>query len=309
MARQRWNKEKVIEMIRERDKQGLPLNSDAIVHSDEPLMGAARRYCGSWQDALREAGFDPATHQKVKERTRSWDKATIIAGIKELAVQGVDLNAHAVKKIDTKLVSAGTVHFGSWGEAIEAAGFDYETIRKTSKWSEVDIITTIQTAYKANADLSDNTVSALNPSLYGAAQYHFGSWPNAIAEAGISYYEIRRTTAWSRDKILEALAQGRESKELNHVAVEEFGSLEEARKLIGLIDGTSTATTNRIRERRAELGLSQNELSIRVGCTRAWIGYLERNDLKSFKLSWALKVAKALETTVEEIFEITDDDE
>lgn len=306
MARQRWSKEKVIEKIRDRSERGLPLNSDAIVHGDEPLMGAARRYFGSWGNAMREAGFDPEVHRKVSEPTKRWDKATIIANIRELASRGVELNAHSVKRVDPKLVGAGTTHFGSWGKAIEAAGFDYEAVRKTAKWSEDDVIATIQSAHKANADLSDNTASALNPGLYGAAYHYFGSWPNAVEEAGIDYELVRRTTAWSREKILEALAQGRESQEMLRLAAEEFGSLDEARKLVGLVDGTSTATVNKIKERRIELGLTQKELADRVGCTHAWIGHLERNDLKDFKLSWALRVAKALETTVEVLFELAD---
>lgn len=305
MARQRWSKEKVIERIQERSREGLALNSDAIVHEDEPLMGAARRYYGSWQNALVEAGFDPDAHRKEREPTKRWDKSIIIEEIKNLASQGVELNAHAVKRVDSKLVAAGTTHFGSWKKAIEAAGFDYETVRKTAKWSKKDVIKTIQTAHKANADLSDNTVSALNPGLYGAAFHYLGSWSSAVEQAGIDYDLVRRTVVWSKEKILEALAQGRESSELYHVATEQFGSLEKARKLVGLVDGTSTATINKIKERRVELGLSQEDLAKRVGCTHAWIGYLERRDLEDFKLSWALKIAKALETTVDNLFELS----
>lgn len=305
MARQRWSKEKVIERIQMRAKEGLPLNSDAIVHEDEPLMGAARRYCETWVNALKEAGFDPDDHRKVPERTKRWDKATVIAGIKDLATQGVKLNAHSVKRVDAKLVAAGTTHFGSWQKAIEAAGFDYEAVRKTARWSKDDVIKSIQTAHKANADLSDNTAHALNPGLYGAALHYFGSWASAVEQAGIDYDLVRRTVVWSKEKILDALAQGRISQELKFAAIKEFGSLEEARRLAGLADEMSATTINKIKERRVELGLSQEDLAKRVGCTHAWIGYLERRDLEDFKLSWALKIAKALETTVDNLFELS----
>ena len=307
MARQKWDRDKVVKRIQERASEGLALNSDAIVHEEESLMGAARRYFGSWKNALLESGFDPNEHLKPRVPTKSWDKATIVVEIKKLASEGVDLNAHAVKRINSKLVAAGTSHFGSWGEAIEASGIDYETVRKTSKWTKDDVIGIIQAAHKANADLSHQTVEALNGSLYSAAYYYYGSWENAIEEAGIEYDQIRRTTAWSREKLLDALVRGQTSSSILGEIIDEFGSMEEARRIAGLIDETNPGTTNRMRGRRIERGLSQEEVAERVGCSHAWIGHLERQGLRDFKLSWALRIAKALETTVDELFKLDSD--
>ena len=307
MARQKWDRDKVVKRIQERASEGLALNSDAIVHEEESLMGAARRYFGSWKNALLESGFDPNEHQKPRVPTRSWDKATIVVEIKKLASEGVDLNAHAVKRINSKLVSAGTAHFGSWGDAIEAAGIDYEIIRKTAKWTKDDVIAIIQEAHKVNADLSDNTVRALNEPLYGAAYYYFGSWDKAIEAAGVDYDQVRRTTAWSKEKLLDALVRGQATSAVKKEIIDVFGSMEDARKIAGLIDETNLGTTNRMRERRIELGLSQEEVAERVECSHAWIRHLERQNLRDFKLSWALKIAEALETTVDDLFKLDKD--
>lgn len=58
---------------------------------------------------------------------------------------------------------------------------------------------------------------------------------------------------------------------------------------------------NRIREAREELGLTQAELAERVKIS---IGYLSKieNEKKPINVKLAIRIARALKTTVEEIF-------
>ena len=54
---------------------------------------------------------------------------------------------------------------------------------------------------------------------------------------------------------------------------------------------------DRIKARRCELGLSQEELSNRAGVSRVQISNLERGESKNIQSKTALAIAEALDTT------------
>lgn len=62
----------------------------------------------------------------------------------------------------------------------------------------------------------------------------------------------------------------------------------------------------KIREYRAKLNMKQEELAGLVGVRRETIGHLE-NGKYNPSLKLALDIAKVFQTTVDELFEITDD--
>ncbi len=57
---------------------------------------------------------------------------------------------------------------------------------------------------------------------------------------------------------------------------------------------------NKVRELRAKLGISQEELAERSGLHRNYIGMIERAE-KNLTLSCAEKIAKALEIDIKEL--------
>ncbi len=63
---------------------------------------------------------------------------------------------------------------------------------------------------------------------------------------------------------------------------------------------------NRLKERRAELGFTQAELAERVGVTRKTVNTVE-NGVFVPSTILALKLAKALDMSVEELFSISSD--
>jgi DNA-binding XRE family transcriptional regulator len=58
---------------------------------------------------------------------------------------------------------------------------------------------------------------------------------------------------------------------------------------------------NRIRQRREELGLTQAELAKKLGISTTYLSKIE-NERKPINVVLAIRIAKALESTVEEIF-------
>ena len=62
----------------------------------------------------------------------------------------------------------------------------------------------------------------------------------------------------------------------------------------------------RIREYRARLGMSQEELALRVGVRQETIGNLEKGKYNpSLVLAW--NIARVFGVTIEEIFEVTEE--
>ena len=67
-----------------------------------------------------------------------------------------------------------------------------------------------------------------------------------------------------------------------------------------------TIINTRIKELRARYNLTQDELADKVGVTRQTMLYLEKGKYNP-SLVLAYKVAKALNSTIEEVFEIVEE--
>lgn len=66
--------------------------------------------------------------------------------------------------------------------------------------------------------------------------------------------------------------------------------------------------TNQLKEYRAKLGVNQQEMGRLVGTSRQTISQIERGDY-SPSVTLALKIAKACDASVEDIFSYTEDAE
>lgn len=67
------------------------------------------------------------------------------------------------------------------------------------------------------------------------------------------------------------------------------------------------ALKNRLKEHRARIGVNQSELGKLAGVSRQTISLIERGDY-SPSVTLALKLAKILEVTVEDIFDYEEDE-
>lgn len=64
---------------------------------------------------------------------------------------------------------------------------------------------------------------------------------------------------------------------------------------------------NRLKEHRARIGVNQQELGAMVGASRQTISLIERGDY-SPSITLALKIAKVLQVSVEDVFSYEEDD-
>lgn len=65
---------------------------------------------------------------------------------------------------------------------------------------------------------------------------------------------------------------------------------------------------NRVKELRARYGFTQSDLGTQVNVTRQTIAFIEKGEF-SPSITLSLKLAKALQTNVSDLFWLEDDDE
>src|SRR3954464_2991589 len=95
--RRRWSRRAVLAALADRRARGQPLHSSAVVADEEPLLGAARRLFGSWNDALRAAHIDPEQVRNPRDGVLpqgTWSPELVVARVRWHAEQGHDLAAH-----------------------------------------------------------------------------------------------------------------------------------------------------------------------------------------------------------------------
>ncbi|MGC8667952.1 MAG: homing endonuclease associated repeat-containing protein [Chthonomonadales bacterium] len=186
---QKWSKDTIAAEIRKMAAAGEPLNYARVAHQRVALLRAATRYFGSWWAAVEFAGLD---YIKIR-RYNAWSPQAIVERIRELHARGEDLSWRYVSTVlDPQLAAAATKkkHFGSWRAAIEAAGIDYETVRRYKRWNEETIVRRLRDLYAQGVDLNAKSMEEQNISLITAARRRFGSWDRALTAAGLDYQQI-----------------------------------------------------------------------------------------------------------------------
>jgi hypothetical protein len=205
------NRESVIRAILRRERDGLPLNCEAIKGVSKPLYCGASRYFGSWRNALRAAGINVA----AVERRREWNNATVLSRLRELCNQRRSLRQTDVNRYDSGFCRAACVTFGSWCNALVAAGINPESICRDPQWDRSKIIEAILLRVIRGKALGSTTVRP--HTLKSAAVREFGSWPAALVAAGqepAQYIrqravaqEERKRCGWSKDRVQRAILQ------------------------------------------------------------------------------------------------------
>ncbi|MCX6358438.1 MAG: hypothetical protein NT029_01425 [Armatimonadetes bacterium] len=193
----KWTQEAITARIRELDAAGVSISYTGAAKADLSLLRAATRHCGSWRAAVEEAGFDYGQVRAYDE----WTDERIVARIRELHSQGVDLSwRHVSTTADPRLAAAATkgAHFGSWRAAIRAAGIEYAGVRRYRRWDEIAIVEQLRKMFAAGVELNAKAVEASDVALITAARRRFGSWQSALAAAGIDYGRVALRRPYAR---------------------------------------------------------------------------------------------------------------
>lgn len=186
MSGPKWCRQRAIAAIRARHKQGLPL---VCVWRDEPaLYRAAQTHCGSWRQAVLDAGLTTRSY-------RRWSRERVI---KELqAWYRVSSQEAALQ--DNGLASAAARYFGTWRQALQAAGLAPKRFRK---WTKQRVIVAIQDRHIRGLPI--HRIERKHRSLVTAARHYFGGWKNALEAAGLGdhHESTRPPRDWSSQTVV-----------------------------------------------------------------------------------------------------------
>jgi hypothetical protein len=205
----KWSPQIVSEEIRAWHQEGKPLFSHYMRQNFQELLAAGIRYFGTWQMAVEASGIE---YQNVR-RYQNWSKPLIVAKIQELYKQGVDLSFRAMMLSEYNAMVYAAIrpnHFGSWKNALDAAGLPSDEIYRYRSWDEDGILEEIRKLKALGADLSSKAMDESANPLIATARRRFGNWGTAVERAGIDYSKIRRRRRWTRDMILDGIRKLKE---------------------------------------------------------------------------------------------------
>ncbi|MGO8672062.1 MAG: hypothetical protein ACLQVD_11930 [Capsulimonadaceae bacterium] len=184
----KWSKDAIAFEILSMYESGENLNYGNVANTHIALLRAAVRNFGTWEQAVSFAGLD---YSQIR-RYKSWSKERIVARILELQATGVDLSWRNIITVDPQLSAAATkkIHFGSWREALEAAGLDYDCIRRYREWDDTRVLRMVREMHARGTGMNAKSVEQEDITLITAARRRFSSWPEALDAAGLNVRRI-----------------------------------------------------------------------------------------------------------------------
>jgi hypothetical protein len=185
-----WTRQAILDEIRRMHKAKEDMSYASLEQNHLSLMRASAWHFGTWRRAVEEAGIDYET----LSRYRRWTKERIVARIQELYAQGQDLSWRAISQEVDPALAASALRpngFGSWPEAIEAAGLDINDVARYKYWNKDRVLKAIQERHKAGVNLSSRNAQKNDQSLFCAARRRFETWDNALEAAGLDASKIR----------------------------------------------------------------------------------------------------------------------
>ncbi|HEY3282700.1 MAG TPA: hypothetical protein VGN26_10535, partial [Armatimonadota bacterium] len=140
MSKRIWSAERILEEIRRLHASGSEITQSKVETIDSRLTSAAVRYFGSWRAAVVSAGIDyrgvaETGRKRRSEKMTKWSKDSILQQIRDLNLRGEDLSSSVVRRKHLALYATARrpEHFGSWSQAVTAAGIDYGRVRQGSQ--------------------------------------------------------------------------------------------------------------------------------------------------------------------------------
>lgn len=233
-----WTKEKIIREIQGLKPSQLKYSSIKKIRGD--LLKAGINYLGSWEKAVGAAGYD---YSKIREREK-WSKEKVLNRLKSMDKDS--LSSHHMQKKHKALFNATLQYFGTYKKAVEAAGYDYDAIRRVQQWTPQKVLEQIKVMPKR--DLQADVVAFKKRKEYrglrDAARLYFGSWKKAVMRAGIDYYgEITKLKRgyWTKKIVLkkvrelpeEQLTASQAPGGLHSIAMKLYGSWDKALEAAG----------------------------------------------------------------------------
>jgi len=174
-------REAIIRKIVERDLAGESLLEGNVRIADELLHAAAINAFGSWDTAMEYAGINARDVVRCRDLTPERIKQQL----RRLCTTGYDLGAKVNRSRDGALYSAAMRHFGSWREALTAAGINVANVthRKPKHLDREGMLLWLRNRKAAKQTLGYCAVCLENRDYAAAIKREFRSWAKALQAA------------------------------------------------------------------------------------------------------------------------------
>ena len=192
-----------------------------------PLCGQIMNAFGQLGVAFRAAGLDARVHHK-------WTKEEVAERIVDRARRDQSISAKDVLDTDHNLWAAGMRQFGSWGAAVEAAGFDYAAVLKRHDFTDEELAAEAKAWVKRHGPLEWVALDKTHPNLPDVIRKRFGSLEEAARQWGLPFQ--RRCEQWSKERVFEYIREREstgKSLQTKRVCAEHAQLHWAARKLFG----------------------------------------------------------------------------
>lgn len=197
-----WSKAKIVKSIKALHKKREDLSYNRMARVHQGLLAAANYHFGSWGKAVDAAGVDYAREVR---RIPKWTSEKIIKAIKAAHKSKADLSwTNVTKNRKYSALAYAAIRasqFGSWDEALEAAGVSPSKIRRYEAWDEEKIITQIKDRGKRGKALNSKAMQDEDSKLFNAALNYFQGWDKALRAAGIVPEDVYKRRRWNKDII------------------------------------------------------------------------------------------------------------
>jgi hypothetical protein len=133
-----------------------------------------------------------------------WTRENIIRQIVERRTAGLPLTV-GENGAGALLYGAARRAFGSWRNALQAAGIAPAEILTSQRWSPAKILVMIRHFARRDRPLTAKEMEQRYHNVVTAARRHFGSWNKAVVAAGVDPDKLQRVVPWTPQRILESI--------------------------------------------------------------------------------------------------------
>ncbi len=182
-----WSRLYVVDWIIRLNEEGLSLNYQSVLEAGKPLASAGRNTFGSWDAALKAAGFDPDDH-RLFPPSQQWTGEMVIERLRDFSVAKRE---NWLLAMPSDLRQAATRLFGSPEQAPKAAGLRFVEINQRAIFTGPDVPRLVEDLRKLEG-LKGGTRRKKLSEIYHKSeenrriiQYHFGSLKRLAEQKGI----------------------------------------------------------------------------------------------------------------------------
>jgi hypothetical protein len=204
-----WTPEYVLDRIEEYRVRGFPLNYGWIASHERALASAALLNHGSWDQALRRMGIDPG-EARMAAPAQSLSRSDVIEQLQQRKRQKLPLSTALLAKENLRLMNASIRRFGSYENALRAAGIKpSDVLQRPAYYTVTDKRLLLQEARRIGKLKGRERYKAariLHREFEGLATSCFGSWHSVAESAEVPVERLVEHRFPSREAVMEWLA-------------------------------------------------------------------------------------------------------